>query len=155
MDDGWRWICMCLVWSKSDGGTNSCVIYNHRVNGYTQQSTGLLMIVGDVTRGHCRWFNHYCGEYSTINWTRTGILQGQGMMRIQTLSGWLGILQQSTWQARGISQGDDEITDVGKIQRGIPQGRGKQVSETAKAIGGQCSMIHRHAVLSMNLKYIW
>jgi hypothetical protein len=23
------------------GGANSCVIYNHRVNGYTQQSTGL------------------------------------------------------------------------------------------------------------------
>jgi len=34
-------ICMRLVWSKSVGGANSCVIYNHRVNGYTQQSTGL------------------------------------------------------------------------------------------------------------------
>jgi len=36
---GWCW--MRLVWSKSVGGANSCVIYNHRVNGYTQQSTGL------------------------------------------------------------------------------------------------------------------
>ena len=62
------------------------------------------MIGGDVTRGHREWFNHYCGEYSTINSTRTGILQGQGMMRILTSSGRLRILQQSTWQAGGISQ---------------------------------------------------
>ena len=34
---------MRLVWSKSAGGTNSCIIYNHCVNnGYTQQSTGAL-----------------------------------------------------------------------------------------------------------------
>jgi len=37
---GWR--CMRLVWSvEIVGGTNTCVIYNHCVNGYTQQSTGL------------------------------------------------------------------------------------------------------------------
>ena len=53
-----------------------------------------------------------------------GILQGQGMMRILNVVRMTWHFTTTTWQAQGISQGDDENTNVGNIQQGILQGRG-------------------------------
>ena len=54
----------------------------------------------------------------------------------------------------GYHKGTMRILTWGIYNEGYRNDVGQQVSEVAIAIGGQCAMIHRHVVLSMNLNCI-